>query len=128
MTVFVLAPVIPLDIWRELKTYLVHNIKTQAKHMKNKKDIINFNKVLRCLPRIQPPSSGPRIIYNSVFKRHRFAKFLYHTQAFKPDTFKSSHRGGLVSVVVCCKLTSSDHSDSTYDYNKHFASCAVSTR
>ena len=35
---FVLERKIPLDIWRELKTYLVHNIKTQAKHKKSKKN------------------------------------------------------------------------------------------
>ena len=34
---FVLERKIPVDIWRELKTYLVHNIQTQAKHMKKRK-------------------------------------------------------------------------------------------
>ena len=65
---FVLERKIPLDIWRELKTYLVHNIKTQAKHMKNEKSIINFNDTLRQVPRIRPPPSGPKIIYNSAYK------------------------------------------------------------
>ena len=78
---FVLEPMIPLDIWRELKTYLVHNIKTQAKHLKNKKSINNFNDTLRQLPRILPPPSGPRIIYNSATKPYRIAKYIYQIQA-----------------------------------------------
>ena len=64
---FVLERKIPVDIWRELKTYLVHNIQTQAKHMKKEKSIINFNDTLRQVPRIKPPPSGPRIIYNTIY-------------------------------------------------------------
>ena len=75
---FVLERKIPLDIWRELKTYLVHNIKTQAKHIKNKKSINNFNDALRQLPRIRPPPSGPKIVYNSAKKSYRIAKYIYH--------------------------------------------------
>ena len=37
---------IPLDIWREIKTYIVHNIKTQGKHLKKEKSVIHFNNVL----------------------------------------------------------------------------------
>ena len=45
-----LDKLIPLDIWRELKTYIVHNIKTQGKHLKKEKSVINFNKSLNDLP------------------------------------------------------------------------------
>ena len=34
---FVLEQNIPLDIWRELKKYLVHNIKIQGKHLKKQR-------------------------------------------------------------------------------------------
>ena len=101
---FVLECKIPLDIWRELKTYLVHNIKTQAKHMKNKKSIINFNDTLRQLPRIRPPSSGPKIVYNSAKKSYRMAKYIYHIQAFKPGRFDAAapyHDGKLTIIAYC---------------------------
>ena len=56
--------------------------------MKNEKGIINFNDTLRMqLPRILPPPSGPRIIYNSATKPYRIAKYIYHIQAFKPGRF-----------------------------------------
>jgi hypothetical protein len=84
MTHFVLEYQIPLDIWRELKTYLVHDIKTQGRHLKKNKDIINFNNALCNLPRIEIPRNGPRIVYSSVKKNFLTIKYLYHVQAFKP--------------------------------------------
>jgi hypothetical protein len=125
---FVLEPMIPLDIWRELKTYLVHNIKTQAKHIKNKKSINNFNDALRQLPRILPPPSGPRIIYNSATKPYRIAKYIYHVQAFKPGRFGAAkpYSDGKFTIIAYCELLNGHHSP--YDYNKHFVSCAVPFR
>jgi len=125
---FVLECKIPLDIWREIKTYLVHNIKTQAKHMKNEKSIINFNDTLRQLPRIRPPPNGPRIIYNSALKPHRFAKFLYHTQAFKPGKFDAAapYHDGKLTIIAYCNFLDDLHP--MFDYNKHFVSCAVPFR
>ena len=83
MTRFVLEYKIPLDIWRELKTYLIHDIKTQGKHLKKNKDIINFNNALCNLPRIEIPRNGPRIVYSFVKKNFLTIKYLYHVQAFK---------------------------------------------
>lgn len=137
---FVLERKIPLDIWRELKTYLVHNIKTQAKHMKNEKSIINFNDALRQLPRILPPPSGPRIIYNSATKPYRIAKYIYHIQAFKPGRFGAAkpYSDGKFTIIACCELRNDRHNrynhrhhphhHQIHDYNKHFVSCAVPFR
>ena len=129
---FVLEPMIPLDIWRELKTYLVHNIKTQAKHMKNEKSIINFNDALRNLPRIMPPPSGPKIVYNSAKKSYRIAKYIYHIQAFKPGTFgatKPYSDGKFTIIAYRARPTKNRRQQSHYhhiqDYNKHFVSCSV---
>jgi len=125
---FVLECKIPMDIWREIKTYLVHNIKTQAKHMKNEKSIINFNDTLRQVPRIRPPPSGPRIIYNTIYTNNsRFLKFLYHIQAFKPGKFDAAapYHDGKLTIIAHCKLPDNHYLHPMYDYNKHFVSCAV---
>ena len=141
---FVLECKIPMDLWRELKKYLVHNIKTQAKHMKNEKSIINFNDTLRQVPRIKPPRNGPRIVYNSAKKAYRTAKYIYHIQAFKPGKFDAAapyHDGKLTIIAHCNFIKSGDirgidwvkderwYCRQQYlDYNKHFVSCAVPFR
>ena len=56
------------DIWREIKTYLFHNIKIHGKHLKNDKHVINFNKVVKSIPGIYMPRIGPRIVYCSAKK------------------------------------------------------------
>jgi hypothetical protein len=121
---------IPLDIWRELKTYLVHNIKTQSKHIKNEKNIINFNNTMRQVPRILPPPSGPKIIYTSRLKPHRFAKFIYHIQVFKPGRFGAGalYRDGKLTIISHCILPDDHHLYPMRDYNNHFVSCAVPFR
>ena len=75
---------IPFDIWREIKSYIVHNIKTQGKHLKKEKSVINFNTTLKDLPNFTPPTSGPQIVFNSATRPVRVARYLYHVQAFKP--------------------------------------------
>ena len=96
---------IPLDIWREIKTYIVHNIKTQGKHLKKEKSVINFNKSLQDLPTFGPPTSGPQIIFNSATKPMRVARYLYHIQAFKPiDDAAQPYRDGKISLIVTCPL------------------------
>ena len=107
MTRFVLEYQMPLDIWRELKTYLVHDIKTQGIHLKKNKDVINFNNVLYNLPRMEIPRSGGRIVYSSVQKKFPTIKYLYHVQAFKPkyhldlsDSVIANVGDGKLSIIV----------------------------
>ena len=96
---------IPLDIWREIKTYIVHNIKTQGKHLKKEKSVINFNKSLQDLPIFKPPTTGPQIVFNSATKTMRVARYLYHIQAFKPiDDAAQPYRDGKISLIVTCPL------------------------
>ena len=96
---------IPLDIWKEIKTYIVHNIKTQRKHLKKEKAVINFNKSLQDLPTFGPPTSGPQIVFNSATKPMRVARYLYHIQAFKPvDDAAQPYRDGKISLIVTCLL------------------------
>jgi hypothetical protein len=134
---FVLERRIPIDIWREIKTYLVHNIKTQSKHMKKEKNVIKFNSVLRKVPRIRPPPTGPIIVFRSVLDMpYRMVKYIYHVQAFKPvEDAVEPYRDGKITVIVNCKTQShypslDDLANYTnfghqQDYNKHFVSCAV---
>lgn len=69
------------DIWKEIKLYLFHNIKIHGKHLKNDKNIIQFNKVINSMPLKYIPASGPRIIFQSNTIIDRCAKFLYRVQA-----------------------------------------------
>ena len=96
---------VPLDIWREIKTYIVHDIKTQGKHLKKEKSVINFNKTLKHLPIFTPPTSGPQIVFNSAMKPFRVARYLYHVQAFKPiDDAAQPYRDGKITLIVTSSL------------------------
>ena len=96
---------LPLDIWREIKTYIVHNIKTQGKHLKKEKSVINFNTTLKDLPNFTPPTSGPQIVFNAAKRPIRVARYLYHVQAFKPvDDAAEPYRDGKISLIVTCPL------------------------
>ena len=69
------------DIWREIKTYLIHNIKIHGKHLKNDKYVKMYNKVMKQIPIKYIPASGPRIVYQSNTIIDRCAKFLYRVAA-----------------------------------------------
>jgi hypothetical protein len=75
---FPLEMKIPLDVWREIKTFIIHDIKTQAKHLKKYPEIINFNNVINDMPKKNKMSSGPKIVYQSVTKPFRYVKMLYY--------------------------------------------------
>ena len=92
---------VPLDIWREIKKYIVHNIKTQGKHLKKEKSILLFNRTLLSIPRIKPPTSGPQIIISS----NNVVKYLYHIQAVPPtvpvtETPLPYYRDGIKTIIV----------------------------
>ena len=75
---FVLGPKIPLDIWRELKTYIIHDIKNHGKHLKKTIEIINYNTLMRELPRIYAMAGSPKIVYQNCYNiSDRCKKFLY---------------------------------------------------
>lgn len=85
---FVLEPKIPLDVWRELKTYIIHDIKNHGKHLKKTTEIINYNTVMRQLPRIYAMTGNPKIVYkNHNNISYRCKKFLYCRKS--PSTIKN---------------------------------------
>ena len=67
----------PDGVWREIKTYLIHNIATQGKHFNFEKNpyISQYNKVVYNLPRLTTTLCGPRIVYDS---KRRMVTFLYY--------------------------------------------------
>ena len=69
------------EIWREIKSFLFHDIKIHGKHLKNDKYVKKFNQVVKNLPVKYIPSAGPRIVYQSNTIVDRCAKFLYRVRA-----------------------------------------------
>ena len=133
-----LDQLLPLDIWREIKSYIVHNIKTQGKHMKKEKSVINFNKTLKYLPIFAPPTSGPQIVFNSATRPIRVARYLYHVQAFKPvNDAAEPYRDGKISLIVTCPLKfindnnvccGKDYLYHKLDYKKYWSGTVVTRR
>lgn len=102
---FVLQSKIPLDMWFEIKSFIVHDIKTQGKHLKQNKDIICYNNVLKLLPRFYAPKFGPQIVFNSHLNSFRIAKYLYHIQAFKPRRRSNVHiNDGKLTIITFCEM------------------------
>ena len=66
------------EIWEVIKEYLFHDIKKHGKHLKNDKYIHKYNYILKTLPKLYIPRTGPRIVYNSFKREFRLVKFLYH--------------------------------------------------
>ena len=75
------------DVWGEIKNFLFHNIKKQGKHLKKGNvNIFLYNEVVKSIPIIKSPRTGPKIIYNSATKKFRIAKMLYHGVQLKNGT------------------------------------------
>ena len=72
------------DCWNIIKLFMYHSIKKHGKHLKkNDKNVFLYNEVVKSIPTIQQPRTGPKIIYNSAKKKFRVAKFLYHGKQLK---------------------------------------------
>ena len=77
---FILENKIPIDIWNhEIKTFFIHDIKTQGKHLKKNMEIIKYNTVLQKIPRIYEISNMPKIVYKNTLLKNPavIKKFLY---------------------------------------------------
>jgi hypothetical protein len=70
------------DVWGIIKSYMYHNIKIHGKHLKNDPYIIQYNQVMKNIPKPCVPFNGPRIMYSSMTKSTRFIKFVYHLNYF----------------------------------------------
>lgn len=68
----------PDDIWGEITSFLIHNIKKHGKHLVDHKYNKTYNKIMYSIPSPCIPRTGPRIVYSSVKNKYRFVKFVYY--------------------------------------------------
>lgn len=72
---------LPEDLWREIKSFIIHNIKIHGLHLKNDIYVKKFNKVLKCIPGKYKPNIGPIIVYGLPKENFRTVKFIYYVPA-----------------------------------------------
>tara|TARA_B110000444_G_C18841776_1_gene599404 strand:+ start:1624 stop:2001 length:378 start_codon:yes stop_codon:yes gene_type:complete len=81
---FVLEKKIPEDIWLYcIKPCIVHDIKTQGRHLKKSENNEKFNKTMIELPKKRIIERGIKIVYNSAKKPFRLVKFFYYGKVRK---------------------------------------------
>ena len=67
------------DVWILIKSFLFHNIKKQGKHLKKEiKHVCLYNKVVKSVPTIIKPVSGPYVVYSLPKNNIQLAKLLYY--------------------------------------------------
>ena len=71
----------PEDTWREIKSFIFHDIKSHGRHLKNDLEVKNFNKVTKSIPGKYQPNIGPIIVYGLPNKNFRTVKFIYYVPA-----------------------------------------------
>ena len=64
----------PDELWKIIKLFIFHDIK-YGKHLKNDKYILQYNNIIKTLPKRKIPKLGPRIYYNSI---NTSFKYIYH--------------------------------------------------
>ena len=79
----------PVELWREICGFLIHDIKKHGKHLQiNNKNVVNFNQVVQDLPKKFIPTNGPRIIFGSQICKFKIIKFLYNIKIPSWNTYK----------------------------------------
>lgn len=53
----------PIEIWNLIKTYIFHDIKLHGKHLKNDPHILNYNNIVKELPKPLISRIGQSITY-----------------------------------------------------------------
>ena len=78
----------PIELWREICGYLIHDIKKHGKHLQIKnKNVVNFNLVVQFTKKTIP-HNGPRIIFGSQIGKFKIIKFLYNIKIPSWSTYK----------------------------------------
>ena len=121
---------IPYDIRLIVKSFMFHNIKTQAKHLKNDPYIKLYNITLKLMPPLIIPRSGPRILYSSCTntqgvlidnqrlstKNIRFVKFLY----LRPVKYNFSKKKYIHNILIReTQLLKNNYSEQDY-YEQYY--------
>jgi hypothetical protein len=67
------------ELWKHIKSFLIHNIKIHGKHLQNDPYIKKYNSIIDNLPKFKPydRGDGPYIIYTSASRSYQFVKFVY---------------------------------------------------
>ena len=68
---------LPDELWKIIKLFIFHNIK-YGKHLKKDKFIIQYNNIIKTLPKKCIPTFGPRIIFSPVNTIIRTYKYIYY--------------------------------------------------
>ena len=87
------------EIWREIKSFLFHNIKKHGKHLVNHKYNITYNNVMNELNykyKKHIPIGGPKILYGSKKQHFHYIKLYYGIP--KPSLYKMNSR--IYSVII----------------------------
>lgn len=87
------------EIWREIKSFLFHNIKIHGKHLKKHKYNIIYNNVMKELVnkyKKHIPLGGPKILYGSKKQHFHYIKLYYGIP--KPSLYKMNSK--IYSVVI----------------------------
>ena len=91
------------DVWLHIKSFLFHNIKTQGKHLQNKKEIKQFNKIVKIFPSfIGNVTNFPKIIYKRSKDNIKFIKFIYRFEYKIYNYLVFYHE--VVNSNLSCKL------------------------
>jgi hypothetical protein len=64
------------ELWYIIKKYLIHDIKSQGKHLKEDKNIRKYNEIIKSLPKKEIPALGPRIYFDTK-KDIKMVKYIY---------------------------------------------------
>lgn len=74
---------LPEELWREIKSFIFHDIKNHGRHLKNNREIKQFNKVTKSIPGKYEPNIGPIIVYGLPRRNFRTVRFIYYVPAPK---------------------------------------------
>ena len=78
----------PEDLWKLIKSFLIHNINIHGKHLKNDKYTKVYNNIMAILPSPKILPVGPCIVYCSQFKKPPMVKFVYCMPVFRNGAYK----------------------------------------
>ncbi len=104
----------PEDMWREIKSFIFHDIKVHGRHLKNDREVKNFNKVAKSIPGKYQPNIGPIIVYGLPRRNFRTVKFIYYVPAPKSIERNSNKYKLIIEHMHLAHLKRSD---------THYCSC-----
>ena len=79
---------IPEDLWRLIKSFLIHNINIHGRHLKNDKYTTLYNNTMTTVPTPETLPVGPCIVYCSQYNKQQMVKFVYCIPIFRKGAYK----------------------------------------